>query len=207
MVEWSPPAHSNGELLRYTVYQRDPAQLLTNSTTFTPRDPAFSLRHAPLLGLAPYHRSAEAAIGRGPMHLKPHELAWFELEMSARAERERGRDEPMDNSAPSGRNTTLQAQHSITFLHFYIFGDFAVAFIQCNLQPSMHTFTHRRWSQPHMATASSSGAVGVRRLAQGHLDAPLGGAGDRTSNLPVTSRPAGNRISLTFDSISLGLVV
>lgn len=26
-------------------------------------------------------------------------------------------------------------------------------------------------------------------LAQGHLDAPLGAAGDRTSNLPVTNQP------------------
>ena len=30
----------------------------------------------------------------------------------------------------------------------------------------------------------------MRRLAQGHLAARLGGAGDRTSDLPVTSRPA-----------------
>ena len=30
----------------------------------------------------------------------------------------------------------------------------------------------------------------MRRLAQGHLHTQLGGAGDRTSNLPVTSQPA-----------------
>ena len=30
----------------------------------------------------------------------------------------------------------------------------------------------------------------MRRLAQGHLDTPLGGAGDRTRNLQVTIRPA-----------------
>ncbi|KAJ3594201.1 hypothetical protein NHX12_006532, partial [Muraenolepis orangiensis] len=54
-VEWSPPARSNGDLVSYTIYQRDPAQLLTNSTTFTPQDSAFSLRHAHLLGLAPHH--------------------------------------------------------------------------------------------------------------------------------------------------------
>ena len=30
--------------------------------------------------------------------------------------------------------------------------------------------------------------VGVRRLAQGHLDTRLGGAGDRTSNLPVNDQ-------------------
>ena len=39
------------------------------------------------------------------------------------------------------------------------------------------------------ATASSSGAVRSRCLAQRHLDTLLGGAGDQTSNLPVTSRP------------------
>ena len=39
-------------------------------------------------------------------------------------------------------------------------------------------------------TASSSRAVMVRRLTQGHLHTQLGGAGDRTSNLPVTSQPA-----------------
>jgi hypothetical protein len=35
----------------------------------------------------------------------------------------------------------------------------------------------------------SSGEVRVRCLAQGHLDARLGGAGYQTSNLPVTSQP------------------
>ena len=45
----------------------------------------------------------------------------------------------------------------------------------------MHPFTHR---QP-----ARQGAVRVRRLAQGHLDPQLGGAGDLTSNLPVTSQP------------------
>ena len=35
-----------------------------------------------------------------------------------------------------------------------------------------------------------TGAVRVRRLAQGHLVTQLGGAGDQTSNLPVTSQPA-----------------
>ena len=56
--------------------------------------------------------------------------------------------------------------------------------------PNIHTFRHWRRCQPRKATASSSGAVKVRRLAQGHLDTQkLGGAGDRTSNLPVTSQP------------------
>ena len=61
-----------------------------------------------------------------------------------------------------------------------------------DIHPFMHTFTNRRWSQPRRATASSSGAiVRVRRLAQGHQDTrQLGGAGNRTSNLTVTSQPA-----------------
>ena len=37
---------------------------------------------------------------------------------------------------------------------------------------------------------SSTGAVRVRRLSKGHLDTQLGGAGDRTGNLPVLSKPA-----------------
>ena len=53
--------------------------------------------------------------------------------------------------------------------------------------PNIHPFTHRRRGK---ATASLSGEVRVRRLAQGHLDTQLGGSGDRTSNLPVTVQPA-----------------
>ena len=45
----------------------------------------------------------------------------------------------------------------------------------------------RRFS--NQATASSSGAVRVRSLAQGPIDTQLGGAGDRTSNLLVTALP------------------
>ena len=61
----------------------------------------------------------------------------------------------------------------------------------CNtIHPFMHTFTHRWRSQPCNATASSPGAVRVRCFAQGHLNTRLGGAGDRPSNLPVTSHPA-----------------
>ena len=51
--------------------------------------------------------------------------------------------------------------------------------------PFMHAFTHRRRRQPCKATASSSAAVRVRCLAQGHL----GASGDRTSNPAVTSQP------------------
>ena len=41
-----------------------------------------------------------------------------------------------------------------------------------------------------MVNAKRTEAVGVRGFAQGHLDTQLGGAGDRTSDLPVTSQPA-----------------
>ena len=50
------------------------------------------------------------------------------------------------------------------------------------LLTDMHPFTHRRRSQPRRATASSSGAIRERRLAQGHHETQLGGAGDLTSN-------------------------
>ena len=56
--------------------------------------------------------------------------------------------------------------------------------------PNIHPFTHRRPSHPLKATASSSGAVRERCLAQSHLDTRLGGAGDRTGNLQVTDSRA-----------------
>ncbi|KAM3876945.1 usherin [Diretmus argenteus] len=55
-VEWSTPARPNGEIVNYTVYQRDPVQLRTTSTVFTPEHSAFSDQHITLQGLAPYHR-------------------------------------------------------------------------------------------------------------------------------------------------------
>ena len=66
----------------------------------------------------------------------------------------------------------------------------ADAFIESDLQRLIHTLTHRRRRQPRRATASWSGAVRVSCLAQGHLETRLGGAGDRTSDLLVTSRHA-----------------
>ena len=73
-------------------------------------------------------------------------------------------------------------------------GHLADAFIQSDLHRLMHTLTHRRQSQPCKATASSSGAVRVKCLAQGHINIQLGGAGDQTSNLSVAD-----------PSLSLGL--
>ena len=65
-------------------------------------------------------------------------------------------------------------------------GHLADAFIQSDLHRLIQTLTHRWQSQPCKATASSSGAVRVKCLAQGHINTQLGGAGDRTSNLSVT---------------------
>ena len=73
-------------------------------------------------------------------------------------------------------------------LHLHL-GDYADAFIQRNLQPFIHTFTHRRRSRPLMATEGGflplSGAVRVRCLAQGHLDTR-----DQTWNHLVTNQLA-----------------
>ena len=41
---------------------------------------------------------------------------------------------------------------------------------------------------------SSSGAVRVRCLAQGHLNTHLGGSRDQTCNLPVASQPSLPRV-------------
>ena len=62
-------------------------------------------------------------------------------------------------------------------------------FTHRHIHPFMYTSTHRRRSRPCKVTASSSGALRVRCLARGHLNTRLGGAGDRTSILPVTSQP------------------
>ena len=50
----------------------------------------------------------------------------------------------------------------IIIIYIYIYG--ILLMIQSDLQPSIHTFKHRLWSQPCRATVSSSGAVKVRCL-------------------------------------------
>ncbi|XP_044201958.1 usherin [Thunnus albacares] len=55
-VEWSAPARPNGDIVSYTVYQRDPVQLRLTTSVYTPEDSAFSERHTTLQGLAPYRR-------------------------------------------------------------------------------------------------------------------------------------------------------
>ena len=63
--------------------------------------------------------------------------------------------------------------HEHPFLQLQLqLGHLADAFIQSDL----HRLTHRRQSQPCKATASSSGAVRVKCLAQGHINTQLGGA-------------------------------
>ena len=55
-----------------------------------------------------------------------------------------------------------------------------------------HSYTHSHTDdgvcQPCKATASSSGTVRVKCLAQGHLDIQVGGSRNWTSNLSVTSQ-------------------
>ena len=66
----------------------------------------------------------------------------------------------------------------VSTIHNLQLGHLADAFIQSDLYRLIHTLTHQRQSQPCKATASSSGAVRVKCLAQGHINTQLGGAGD-----------------------------
>ena len=94
------------------------------------------------------------------------------------------------------RHTTTHSKHQHGCLFFFL-PHLYRAFLTTGLSKCftllrdihtfMHTFTHRMRSQQCRATAP--GAVSVRCLAKGYLDT-LGEAGDRTSNLLVTSRPA-----------------
>lgn len=58
-VEWNSPARPNGDIVSYTVHQRDPVRLSITSTLITPEESDFSDRHATLHGLAAYHRSVQ----------------------------------------------------------------------------------------------------------------------------------------------------
>ncbi|XP_053172998.1 usherin [Scomber japonicus] len=53
-VEWSTPVRPNGDIVSYTVYQRDPDRLRMTTTVYTPEDSTFSERQTTLHGLAPY---------------------------------------------------------------------------------------------------------------------------------------------------------
>ena len=85
-------------------------------------------------------------------------------------------------------NVSIRIYLLLVFYDIYIdalnvnLGHLADAFIQKRL--SVHTHNHTLMVEsPRKATptTSSSGAVRVKCLAQGHLVAPLGGDGDRTS--------------------------
>ncbi len=59
-MEWSTPARPNGDIVSYTVHQRDPVHLSIISTAFHSEEREFSDRHTTLHGLAAYHRSVKA---------------------------------------------------------------------------------------------------------------------------------------------------
>ena len=56
---------------------------------------------------------------------------------------------------------------------------------------TVHTHIHKPTAESTtQADSRWSGAVRMRRLAQGHLHTQLGGAGDQTGKLQVTTQPA-----------------
>ena len=59
-----------------------------------------------------------------------------------------------------------------------------------NIHPFMHPFTHRLRCRPCKATDSTSGAVRMRCLAQGHLDTRTGNLSGNQPTFPVTSQPS-----------------
>ena len=71
-------------------------------------------------------------------------------------------------------------------LHLYSALQYCLTFTSSCINSSEVLLQWQR--QPRKVTAGSSG--GVRCLAQGHLNAQLGGAGDRTSNLAFTRQNA-----------------
>ena len=98
-------------------------------------------------------------------------------------------DKPLASDNPGNPRTHAQAdlgRWSSFIQRFYLKRFTALT----DIHPFMHSFTQRCRSQPRRATASWSGAVRVRRLAQEHHDTQPGGAGDRTSNPAVTSQSA-----------------
>ena len=58
-----------------------------------------------------------------------------------------------------------------------------------SISPNIHPCAHIHTPKAVSALQGDSQFVGVRRLAQGRTDTPLGGAGDRSSKLLVTSQP------------------
>jgi hypothetical protein len=117
----------------------------------------------------------------------------------------------LTHSTPICLRTLLSCPSNLkqTLLHLHLYlGDFVNAFIQSDLELFIQTFTHRRRSQPREGTASWSGAVRGRRLAQGHLSKhshprhTLEGAWDRASNPPVTRQPPPSLLSYCRPRVS-----
>ena len=106
----------------------------------------------------------------------------------------------------SQKNTTIYLTFRQVFSENKIIlhlGRFCQRFYLTQL-PTIHSSIHTPAAES--TTASSTGAVGVRSLAQGHLDTVLGGAGDRTSNLRVTSKPAQPPQHIATNQAKLGRV-
>lgn len=61
-VQWNSPARPNGDIVSYTVYQKDPVQQNITSTVITPDENDFSDRQITLHGLSAYHRSVISAL-------------------------------------------------------------------------------------------------------------------------------------------------
>lgn len=76
-VEWSTPARPNGDIVSYTVYQRDPVQLSMSTTVYTPEDSEFSERRTTLQGLAPYHRSVKAHLHYSKLVMVKNMFLWM----------------------------------------------------------------------------------------------------------------------------------
>ncbi|XP_041108645.1 usherin [Polyodon spathula] len=55
-VMWDPPARSNGEIMNYTVFRRDPAEAKIITITFPSYHPSYFSRSYTLSGLKPYYR-------------------------------------------------------------------------------------------------------------------------------------------------------
>ena len=85
-------------------------------------------------------------------------------------------------------STPVTQQHVAGDTVLFNLGHFADTFIQRDLQLFIHTSTPWRRNPPCKATGSQRGAGRVRCLAQEHLETQLGGAGDQTRNLLVTSQ-------------------
>lgn len=68
-VQWNSPARPNGDIVSYTVYQKDPVQLGITSSVITPDNNDFSERQTTLHGLDAYHRSVVTALySRSPFN-------------------------------------------------------------------------------------------------------------------------------------------